>query len=121
MRSQRLLEIRRRVIETLERLASEINATIYLFGSYARGDHMVDSDVDIVIVSEIFRGMGYADRVALVRTKLPADLSFDIIPLTPEEFSSRLDRAFYREISRYWIEIKPRISTSNSIVDHHRG
>lgn len=107
MRSRRLSEIRRAVLEILKELASEMNATIYLFGSYARGDHMVDSDVDIIIVSDIFKGMRFTDRISFVRLKLPPDLSFDIIPLTPEEFKDKLDRVFFKEISRYWIEIKP--------------
>ena len=58
MRSQELLEIRNRVIKALKKLAKELNATIYLFGSYARGDYMLDSDVDIVVVSSIFKDNG---------------------------------------------------------------
>lgn len=108
MRSQRLLEIRRAILEILEDLASEMNATVYLFGSYARGDHMVDSDVDIIAVSDIFKGMRFDERFALVRLKLPLDLGFDIIPLTPEEFRDKLSRTLFREISKYWIEVKPR-------------
>lgn len=107
MRSRKLSEIRREVINTLRKLAQELNATIYLFGSYARGDHMLDSDVDIVIVSKIFEGMNYVSRVELVRTKLPPHISFDIIPLTPQEFKERKEKPFFKEISRYWIEIKP--------------
>ncbi|MEM1715836.1 MAG: nucleotidyltransferase domain-containing protein [Thermofilaceae archaeon] len=37
MRSQRLYETRREVLEALERLVRELGATVYLFGSYARG------------------------------------------------------------------------------------
>ena len=107
LRSRELLEIRSRVIEILRKLADEINATIYLFGSYARGDHMIDSDIDIVVVSTLFRDVRYVDRVVFVRSRLPRDLDFDIIPLTPEEFEKRLNRSFFKEISRYWIEIRP--------------
>lgn len=107
MRSQKLLEIREEIIEILRKLAEELNAVIYLFGSYARGDHMIESDVDIVVVSEIFRDKNYIERVAFVRMKLPPNYSFDIIPLTPEEFKEKLTKTFFREISRYWIEIRP--------------
>ncbi|WP_440060298.1 nucleotidyltransferase domain-containing protein [Thermogladius sp. 4427co] len=98
--------MREEIISVLRKLAGELGATIYLFGSYARGDHMIDSDVDIVVVSELFRDISYPDRVALVRARLPPDYGFDIIPLTPEEFEKRLGKIFFREISRYWIEIK---------------
>lgn len=92
----------------LKKLARELNATVYLFGSYARGDHTLDSDVDIVVVSRIFEGMSYVDRVAMVRTRLPPHIGFDIIPLTPGELEKKLGRSsFFREISRYWIKIEP--------------
>ncbi|MEM1643192.1 MAG: nucleotidyltransferase domain-containing protein [Desulfurococcaceae archaeon] len=107
MRSQRLFEIRREVIEALKKLAKEINATIYLFGSYARGDHTIESDVDIVIVCECFEGMKYMDRVEFIRAKLPRNIGFDIIVLTPEELSNKMRYAFFKDISKYWIEIKP--------------
>ncbi|MEM1810644.1 MAG: nucleotidyltransferase domain-containing protein [Thermofilaceae archaeon] len=107
MRSQRLYETRREVLEALERLARELGATVYLFGSYARGDHTLESDVDVVVVCERFEGMEYAERVALVRLKLPREFGFDIVALTPREFSERSGRAFFKEVSRYWIEIKP--------------
>ena len=107
MRSRRLSEIRREVVEVLRGLARELNATVYLFGSYARGDHTVESDVDIVVVSEVFEGMGYVDRVEMVRTRLPPHIGFDIIPLTPSELERRASRSFFREISRYWVRIEP--------------
>ena len=50
--------------------------------------------------------MGVADRVALVRLRLPRDLSFDIMPLTPEELKERLDRsALIRKASKYWLKV----------------
>jgi predicted nucleotidyltransferase len=106
VRSRRLYEIRSRVLEALRRLARELSAEVYLFGSYARGDHMVESDVDIVVVSPLFRGLKYLDRVALVRSRLPGDVGFDIIALTPEEFRERLRRSpLLQSISRYWVRI----------------
>lgn len=107
MRSQGLSETRREIIEILRKFAREINATIYLFGSYARGDHTLESDVDIVVVCSCFENMKYIDRIEFVRTKLPYNIGFDIIALTPEEFEHRLQYALYRDISRYRIEIKP--------------
>jgi predicted nucleotidyltransferase len=91
----------------LKRLAEETGATIYLFGSYARGDHMLDSDVDVVVVSQSFEHMGFLQRVEHVRRMLPEHLGFDVIPLTPRELKEKAKRGFYRDISRYWIEIKP--------------
>lgn len=105
MRSPRLLRIREEVIEALRRLAEELGGEVYLFGSFARGDHLVDSDVDVVVVSEAFRGLDMPSRVAMVRLRLPGEYGFDIIALTPEEFSRALDTALFREASRYWVRI----------------
>lgn len=107
MRSRELFETRERVLEALGKLASELGAVVYLFGSYARGDHTLESDVDVIVVCECFEGMEYADRVALVRMKLPRELGFEIVALTPSEFRERAGRAFLREVSRYWVEVKP--------------
>lgn len=105
MRSRRLLEIRERVLEALRGLAGQLNARVYLFGSYARGVYAVESDVDIVVVSEAFRGLDYVSRVELVRIRLPEDMGFDIIALTPEELEERRERAFFKEVTGYWIEV----------------
>lgn len=105
MRSQKLYQIREQVIETLRNLKREVKCKVYLFGSYARGDHLLDSDVDILVVSESFKGLPQPERIAQIRLKLPGDLPFDIIALTPEEHQKLKDRAFYKEISKHWIEI----------------
>ncbi|MEM3927160.1 MAG: nucleotidyltransferase domain-containing protein [Desulfurococcaceae archaeon] len=73
MRSQRLFKTRSDIIEVLGKLAREINATIYLFRNYARSDHMLESDVDIVVVCKRFKSVNYLDRVIFVRTKLQLD------------------------------------------------
>ena len=105
MKSQKLLEIRKEVIEALKKLTRELNAKIYLFGSYAKGIHTLESDVDIIVVSEKFKGIDYIRRVEIVRMKLPENIGFDIIALTPEELEEKKKKAFYKDISRYWIEI----------------
>ncbi len=106
MRSRKLLEIREKVIESLRELKKRINCKVYLFGSFAMNTYLVDSDVDVVIVSEVFKGLNIDERVVLVRRLLPKDRSFDIIPLTFEEFERKLQTStFFKQISRYWIEI----------------
>lgn len=105
MKSQKLCQIRERVIEVLRGLKEDMKCEVYLFGSYARGDHLLDSDIDILVVSDGFEGLTHPERVARVRLKLPEDMPFEIIALTPRELQELKDRAFYREISKYWIKI----------------
>jgi len=103
LRSRRLWEIRERVLRVLEELSEELGADVHLLGSYARGDHLLDSDVDVLVVSKRFEGMAYVDRVAFVRSKLPYDMGFEIVALTPGEFEK--GGPFIREISRHWIKV----------------
>lgn len=53
--------------------------SVFLVGSYARGDFNVWSDIDLVIIGE-FRG-GVLERLE----ELKAPLRFEVIPLTPTE------------------------------------
>lgn len=115
MRSQRLYEIRERVIRALEDLSSELGAEVFLFGSYARGVHLVDSDVDVIVVSEKFENLNYVDRVALVRGMLPPDFCFDVIALTPKEFEK--GSPLIREGSKYWVKVGRR----PGLADHSQG
>ncbi|RLG62125.1 nucleotidyltransferase domain-containing protein [Candidatus Geothermarchaeota archaeon] len=105
MRSQRLSRIREEVIKILKRLSKEVDGEVYLFGSYAEGKHTVDSDVDIIVVSSKFRDIEYLDRITYIRMKLPPKYGFDIIALTPEEFRKKLEKPFFKEISRAWIRV----------------
>ncbi len=84
---------------------------VYLFGSYARGDYLENSDVDLIIVSSSFRGMRFLDRLDLVyRVEWKLDISpwIEVIPLTPEEFEEKKKHSIVvRDAMKYWIEIVP--------------
>jgi len=54
--------------------------TAILIGSYARGDFNVWSDIDIVLVSEVFKG----NPVERLR-KIEYPPNYEVIPLNPEE------------------------------------
>ena len=106
MKSQKLLKIRKEIIEILKRLKRELNAEVYLFGSFAKQTHALESDVDIVVVSNIFENLDHIERVKIVRMKLPKNIGFDIIPLTPKELENKMRKTFYKEISKHWIKIE---------------
>jgi predicted nucleotidyltransferase len=60
-----------------------------LFGSRARHDELVDSDVDLVVVARGFAGVPWLERMwALQRLwKLPVPL--EVLPYTPQEWRRR--------------------------------
>lgn len=73
----------------LEKKGLEIDKII-LFGSYARGDYKEDSDIDVVVVSEAFKGKGIFEKAKLmgdVEWKLVEKypIPLDIITMSPED------------------------------------
>lgn len=61
---------------------------IILFGSWARGDFMESSDVDLMVVANT--DLRYIDRIHKALKALPEDeavrYGFDVLVYTPEEF-----------------------------------
>ena len=62
---------------------------LYLFGSRARGDNLISSDLDIVMVSEYFRDMKFLDRVPAVLELIEPPVGIDLLCYTPEEFEKK--------------------------------
>ncbi|MDK2372917.1 MAG: nucleotidyltransferase domain-containing protein [Candidatus Korarchaeota archaeon] len=78
----------------------------YLFGSYARGDWVRESDVDLIIVSSDFRDMKFTERLDLVNEiswRLKITPPLEVIPLTPEEL--RRGSVVVDDARRYWIRV----------------
>ncbi|MEM0484948.1 MAG: nucleotidyltransferase domain-containing protein [Pyrobaculum sp.] len=95
-----------RLVEGLRREGVEVVA-VYLFGSWARGDWLHDSDVDVVIVSPTFRGMPWLRRleiIARVEARLDLKHGFDVLPYAPEELAEARS-AVLRDAMRYWKRI----------------
>ncbi len=66
---------------------------LILFGSQARGGADRESDIDLLIVAEEFRGKGIFQRAEMtkdaeIKTIKKFLIPLDIITLTPEEFES---------------------------------
>ncbi|MEM4640767.1 MAG: nucleotidyltransferase domain-containing protein [Thermofilum sp.] len=79
---------------------------VYLFGSYARGDWLSDSDIDLIVVTDSFKGLDLGRRHALVRKLLPPDRGFEILTYTPEEFEEAKRRSIViQDAAEYWIKI----------------
>ncbi len=68
---------------------------IVLFGSQAKGTSTAESDLDILVVSEDFRGKDIFERAAMtkraeIRTLKKFMIPIDIFTLTPEEAKKSL-------------------------------
>jgi len=59
---------------------------ILIFGSRVRGESRKDSDLDVIIVSDFFKGIKFVKRMTAVLKKIRFSKHVDIICYTPEEF-----------------------------------
>jgi len=99
------------VKEALSQLAEDLKKNlgpveIFLFGSFAKGDWLEDIDIDIIVVSEAFKGRTMAERVNIVRKLAPENLAFEILTYTPQELKEALVRSItIQDASTYWKKI----------------
>ncbi|MGB9776113.1 MAG: nucleotidyltransferase domain-containing protein [Anaerolineae bacterium] len=76
-----------RVLRFLNRVRERYPLQVaILFGSRARGDHFLDSDVDLLLVSESFAGVPFPDRPGPLYGEWEEELPVEILCYTPEEF-----------------------------------
>lgn len=72
---------------------------VILFGSYAKGEALKTSDVDLAIVSEDFAKMNFFERLELLSKTWNYDIGADILGYTPEEFKDLSNKiSFVSEI-----------------------
>jgi len=62
---------------------------IILFGSRARNDHLQDSDIDLIIISNDFEGTPFPERMdkLILHWESPHDL--EALCYTPQEFKKK--------------------------------
>ncbi len=80
-----------RITDFVQRVREKYRITqAIFFGSRARGDHLADSDYDIVLVSPDFQGVFFSQRSALMYD-FWKHWPLEIEPLcyTPEEFETK--------------------------------
>lgn len=81
----------RRLVKALRELDPEVN--VYLCGSYAGGDWLKDSDIDLIVVSKVFTGLDIGARFSLVKRLMDPGLSLDLLAYTPSEFGEARSRS----------------------------
>jgi len=105
-------QIIKKLREVLKKLSQELPVKInrgILFGSYARGEAEEESDLDLILVSESFRGLNYLERINQLldlEWKLidALDKPFDLLFYSPEEWE-REDSPIIRIAKEEGIEI----------------
>lgn len=59
----------------------------YLFGSYARGNQLPDSDIDVAVISSSFTGNRFYDSLNVAKIKQPINQQIEPIAFRPEDFN----------------------------------
>ena len=79
----------------------------YIFGSTAKGNRLEESDVDLIIVSEAFRGISLTERLYLLYRLWDHPIDLQVLAYTPEEYKEASQRLMLKEILSYAIELIP--------------
>ncbi len=105
---EKLLSIKRKaeiLKRELEREGYRVEA-VYLFGSYARGDYLQSSDVDLAVISDQFQGVPFLKRLDIVnRIVWKTNLgNVEVLPLTKKEVEEERS-VVIRDAKKYWTRL----------------
>jgi predicted nucleotidyltransferase len=85
---ERIARFRR---EVLPRLVDRFRPSrVLAFGSRVRGEALKDSDLDLLIVAEAFRGVSWLDRPVRVVLECDIRLGVELLCYTPEEYERKV-------------------------------
>ncbi len=83
---------------------------VLLFGSRARGDNLIDSDVDMIIVSKKFKGINWLKRIRNISVEWEGLVSLEPLCYTPEEFEEKKKEiGIVNEAVKEGIELEVRV------------
>ncbi len=108
MQKELLREIKRRaeiLKKELERGGYKVDR-VYLFGSYARGDYLKSSDVDLAVISNHFQGVPFLRRLDIVNRIVWMKRlgNLEVLPLTVEEVEEERS-VVVRDAKKYWVRL----------------
>ncbi|MGE5483395.1 MAG: nucleotidyltransferase domain-containing protein [Ignavibacteriales bacterium] len=87
-----------------EVLRSKIRLSrLYVYGSYATGEHDADSDIDIAVVADGLTGDVIEDTFTLMKLRREVDMRIEPHPFLTSEFTEKNPLA--REVMRAGIRI----------------
>jgi predicted nucleotidyltransferase len=81
----KIIEVVKKYLQELEKNHIPIQQVI-LFGSYAKGNPVEESDIDIALISTTFTGDRFEDRRRIVPLRRKIDDRIEPLPFRPEDF-----------------------------------
>ncbi|MCD6488149.1 MAG: nucleotidyltransferase domain-containing protein [Desulfurococcales archaeon] len=98
----------RKFIEGLEKRGYSVKC-VYLFGSYAKGTWISDSDIDLIVVSDGFKDIPFSKRLDIVNDivwKENIEPYIEALPYTLEELENKTKNSIVlADASKYWIPL----------------
>lgn len=99
------------VMRILKRIKKEAGKKVnidkfLLFGSRARGEELLSSDVDLIVISRDFEGVPFRQRPDIFLDLWKLSVDFEVLCYTPEEIvRKRKEIGLVREALSYAVEI----------------
>ena len=92
------------VMEYASNLKNHINLhSLYLYGSYAKGNYNIDSDIDIAVIADGFTGDIVEDTYMLMKLRRKIDKRIEPHPFSVHEFTE--DNPIVKEIISTGIKV----------------
>jgi len=84
---------KRELVRFLKRLKRELGAVeVYIFGSRAYGTPLLESDLDMIVVSEEFGRRDFVENMELLSRMWDGSFSIEMFPYTPEQIEKYAEK-----------------------------
>jgi len=84
---------KRKLVRFLKRLKRELGAVeVYIFGSRAYGTPLLESDLDMIVVSEEFGKRDFIENMELLSRMWDGSFSIEMFPYTPEQIEKYAEK-----------------------------
>jgi len=84
---------KRELVRFLKRLKRELGVVeVYIFGSRAYGNPLLESDLDMIVVSEEFGKRSFIENMELLSRTWDGSFTVEMFPYTPEQLRKYAER-----------------------------
>jgi predicted nucleotidyltransferase len=84
---------KRELVRFLKRLKRELGVVeVYIFGSRAYGNPLLESDLDMIVVSEEFGKRSFIENMELLSRMWDGSFTVEMFPYTPEQLKKYAER-----------------------------
>ena len=84
---------KRKLVRFLKRLKRELGAVeVYIFGSRAYGTPLLESDLDMIVVSEEFGRRDFVENMELLSRMWDGSFTVEMFPYTPEQIEKYAEK-----------------------------